>query len=237
VKRIAACSRPIAAVLLVACASGITLARKPVAPAEAAAAREKAAPEIERLFDQAHTALRSGRREDAVAPAQKAVAIAEQLPASDELRIRTLSQAGALFWSVNRKDLAKPTLKAAVRQIEAAPRPAPPEISRMVFHMLGVIHRDEQRHEDAIPWFLRAVQVSTSLPEATREDAEGKHFALAFELRTLAWAQCRANQSEAANETDERRVAACTRLPRQNEVNACRDGKRTCVNRWLSQSH
>lgn len=235
-KRIVACSRPIAAALLIACASGITLARKPVAPAESIA-REKAAPEIQRLFDQAHTALRSGRRENAVAPAQKAVAIAEQLPASDELRIRTLGQAGALFWSVNRKDLAKPTLKAAVRQIEAASHPAPPEISRMVFHMLGVIHRDEQRHEDAIPWFLRAVQVSTSLPEATPADAEGKYFALAFELRTLAWAQCRANQPEAANETDERRVTACTRLPRPNEANACRDGKRTCVSRWLSQSH
>ena len=234
-------SRPtalIAGVLLVACASGIALARKPAPPpADAAAARAKAASEIERFFDQAHEALRSARREEAVTPAQKAVAVAEQLRPSDELRIRTLSQAGALFWSVNRKDLAKPALMAAVRQIEAAPGPMPPDIPRTVFHMLGVIHRDEQRHEDAIPWFLRAVQVSADLPETTKQDAQGKYFTLASDLRSLAWAQCRANQPQAAEETDERRVAACARLPRQSKVSACRDGKRTCMNRWMSQSH
>lgn len=238
--RLVAFSRPIAlisAALVAICASGMTLARKPEPSVQAATAGEKAAPEIQRLFDQAHVALRSGRREDAVAPAQQAAAISEQLPAGHGLRIRTLSEAGALFWSVNRKDLAKPALMAAARQIDGAPRAAPPEVSRMTFHMLGVIHRDEQRHEEAVPWFQRAVQVLADLPENTTQAAQDKYFALVFELRTLAWAQCRANHAQAAEQTDERRIAGCSRLTRQSDANACRDGKRTCVNRWMSQSH
>lgn len=192
--------------------------------------------EIRQLFEQAHQALRAGRRADAVAPVQHAIALSERFPAGSHKRIETLSQAATLLWSVNHKDLAEASLLAAVRQIDAAAKPAPQEIVRVTYHMLGVIYRDDRRHAEAVPWFQRSVNVAASLPETTADEAETKYFALASELRYLAWAQCRADDSAAANASDRRRIESCSRQRRPTANNACRDGLRTCVNRWMSQS-
>jgi tetratricopeptide (TPR) repeat protein len=207
------------------------------APSSARAARKDTSLKIQELFEQAHQALRTNRRGDAVAPMQQAIALAERFPPGDQKRIEALSQAGTLLWSVNRKELAEASLLAAVKQMEFSPKAASPETSRATFHMLGVIYRDERRHVDAIPWFQRAVDVSATLPDAHPEETEAKFFALASELRALAWAQCRADDPQAADATDQRRIEACTRLRRPGSVNECRDGKRTCVGRWMSQSH
>lgn len=209
----------------------------PRSAAQAGAGKQDPYLEIQRLFEQAHQASRTGRRDDAVAPVEQAIALSERLPAGHHKRVETLSQAAALLWSVNQQELAEASLLAAVRQIDVSSHAIPPEISRTTFHMLGVIYRDQRRHTDAIPWFQRAVDGSAALPETNPGETESKYFALAYGLRYLAWAQCRADDAQAANATDQRRVEACSRLRRPALVNECRDSKRTCVNRWMSQSH
>lgn len=227
--------------LLLSAATPIALAQpgapRSSVPAGGGPGKKDAYLEIQRLFDQAHQASRTGRRGDAVAPVEQAIALSERLPAGHHKRVETLSQAGALLWSVNQKELAEASLLAAVQQIELSSQGVPPEISRTTFNMLGVIYRDQRRHADAIPWFQRAVDGSAALPETNPEETENKYFALAYGLRSLAWAQCRADNAQAANATDLRRVEACARLRRPASVNECRDGKRTCVGRWMSQSH
>lgn len=209
----------------------------PRSAALSGAGKKDAYLEIRRLFEQAHQASRTGRRGDAVVPVEQAIALSERLPAGHHKRVETLSQAGALLWSVNQTQLAEASLLAAVQQMDVSPQAIPPEIARTTFHMLGLIYRDQQRHTDAIPWFQRAVNGSAALPETSPGETENKYFALAYGLRYLAWAQCRADDAQAADATDQRRVEACARLRRSASVNECRDGRRTCVTRWMSQSH
>lgn len=179
--------------------------------------------EIPRLLDEAQRALRARNEADSAASLEQAVALARALPAGSTQRTEMLSRAGSLYWSLRRLETARDVLDEAAQAIIAAGANAPVhwELAARTHRMLGVVHRDARRLDEAIVWFGRAVDAAHGVRPRDENERSTLALGLTSNLAELASAQCLSGARTAGADTRKRLQQACEQLRNPQSVAAC----------------
>jgi len=194
--------------------------------------------EIPKPLAEALKDIRNKNKKGSKENLDKALELADRLQPGSLPRIRALSRAGTLYWSLREYKTAEKSLRAAAKEIdlfegsggqaEAARPRVPWDVARSTYRMLGIVLRTDRRFEESIPWLRKAVERADSATPTNHNERGLKYLALASDLFELSSAQCSARDKQAADDSFARMERECGNLQDQSRVFVCKHSKPQC---------
>lgn len=194
--------------------------------------------EVPKLLEKALNEIYKKNKVGSKQHLDQAVELAGQLDPGSLPRIRGLSRAGTLYWSLREYGTAEENLRAAVQDIDlfegqhktepAAKKQVPWDVARSAYRMLGIVLRTEQRFAESVPWLEQAIERADAATPGSPNERGQKYLALASDLFELSSAQCQAQDKTAADASFARMKLECKNLQDPGRVLVCKRSDPQC---------